>query len=119
MGLKHRTLEIVGLRHPLGKQASIPTNVGRRRYSNDLEFASTNGTTYGIATRMIGIAPAFCTKQLGHDIEMFVATDAKWRDGEQNALETSEVRIGAIAPNVRAKQNRRRSACFVSEFWGG
>ena len=31
--------------------------------------------------------PAFCARQLGHSVEMFHRTYAKWLDGEQNDRE--------------------------------
>jgi integrase len=36
---------------------------------------------------MAGMTPAFCAKQLGHSVEMFLRTYSKWIDGGQNALE--------------------------------
>ena len=36
---------------------------------------------------MANMTPAFCAKQLGHSVEMFLRTYAKWIDGGQNALE--------------------------------
>jgi len=38
---------------------------------------------------IIGMTPAFCAKQLGHSVEMFLRTYAKWIDGGQNTLEMS------------------------------
>lgn len=36
---------------------------------------------------MAGMTPAFCAKQLGHSVEMFLKTYSKWLDGDQNDLE--------------------------------
>lgn len=36
---------------------------------------------------MAGMTPAFCAKQLGHSVEMFLTTYSKWIDGDQNDLE--------------------------------
>ncbi len=43
--------------------------------------------TYATMMLMAGMTPAFCAKQLGHSVEMFLRTYAKWIDGGQNALE--------------------------------
>lgn len=43
--------------------------------------------TYATVMLMAGMTPAFCAKQLGHSVEMFLRTYAKWIDGGQNALE--------------------------------
>jgi integrase len=46
---------------------------------------------------MAGMTPAFCAKQLGHSIEMFLSTYSKWPDGNQNDLEMSRLE-SAILP---------------------
>ena len=43
--------------------------------------------TYATMMLMAGMTPAFCAKQLGHSVEMFLRTYSKWLDGGQNALE--------------------------------
>lgn len=43
--------------------------------------------TYATMMLMAGMAPAFCAGQLGHSVEMFLRTYAKWLDGKQNTLE--------------------------------
>lgn len=43
--------------------------------------------TYATAMLMAGMTPAFCARQLGHSVEMFLRTYSKWLDGEQNDLE--------------------------------
>jgi len=43
--------------------------------------------SYATAMLMAGMTPAFCAKQLGHSIEMFLRTYSKWLDGAQNDLE--------------------------------
>ncbi len=43
--------------------------------------------TYATMMLMAGMTPAFCARQLGHSIEMFLRTYAKWLDGAQNDLE--------------------------------
>jgi len=49
--------------------------------------------------RVAGITPAFCAKQLGHSVEMFLRTYAKWIDGGQNALEMRRLEA-ALAPDL-------------------
>ncbi|AIV73967.1 putative phage integrase [Burkholderia pseudomallei] len=36
---------------------------------------------YATAMLMAGMTPAFCAKQLGHSVEMFLTTYSKWIDG--------------------------------------
>jgi integrase len=43
--------------------------------------------TYATVMLMAGMTPAFCAAQLGHSVEMFLRTYAKWLDGGQNDLE--------------------------------
>lgn len=43
--------------------------------------------TYATMMLMAGMKPAFCAKQLGHSIEMFHRTYARWIDGDRDALE--------------------------------
>jgi len=43
--------------------------------------------SYATAILMAGMTPAFYARQLGHYIEMFLRTYARWIDGEQNDLE--------------------------------
>jgi integrase len=55
--------------------------------------------TYATAMLMAGMTPAFCARQLGHSIEMFLRTYSKWLDGAQNDLEMArlEQSLGAIS----------------------
>lgn len=55
--------------------------------------------TYATMMLMAGMTPAFCAKQLGHSVEMFLRTYAKWIDGGQNALEMGRLEA-ALAPNL-------------------
>ncbi len=52
---------------------------------------------YATAMLMAGMTPAFCAKQLGHSIEMFLRTYTKWIDGAQNEVEMGrlEAALGA------------------------
>jgi integrase len=45
------------------------------------------------------MTPAFCAKQRGHSVEMFLRTCAKWIDGGQNALEMGRLEA-ALAPDL-------------------
>ena len=58
--------------------------------------------TYATAMLMAGMTPAFCAKQLGHSIEMFLSTYSKWLDGDQNDLEMSRLEM-AILPQKLPK----------------
>jgi integrase len=55
--------------------------------------------TYATMMLMAGMTPAFCAKQLGHSVEMFLRTYAKWIDGGQNALEMGRLEA-ALAPGL-------------------
>jgi integrase len=48
---------------------------------------------------MASMTPAFCAKQLGHSVERFLRTCAKWIDGGQNALERARLEA-ALAPDL-------------------
>jgi integrase len=43
--------------------------------------------TFATMMLMAGRTPAWCAKQLGHSIEMFLGTYSKWIDGDQDARE--------------------------------
>jgi integrase len=47
--------------------------------------------TYATMMLMAGMTPAYCAAQLGHSIEMFLTTYAKWLNGDRNALEQSKL----------------------------
>ncbi len=47
--------------------------------------------SYATAMLMAGMTPAFCAKQLGHSIEMFLRTYARWMDGAQNEVEMARL----------------------------
>lgn len=55
--------------------------------------------TYATAMLMAGMTPAFCAKQLGHSVEMFLKTYAKWVEGDQDSLEMARLE-GAISPGL-------------------
>lgn len=47
--------------------------------------------TYATMLLMAGVTPAYAAKQMGHTIEMFLRTYAKWIDGGHNALEMGKL----------------------------
>lgn len=47
--------------------------------------------TYATMMLMAGMTPAYCAGQLGHSVEMFLTTYAKWINGDRNALEQSKL----------------------------
>jgi integrase len=57
---------------------------------------------------MAGMNPAFCARQLGHSVEMFHRTYAKWLDGEQNdrEMERLEASIARGAQDARVSSPR-------------
>lgn len=60
--------------------------------------------TYATTMLMAGMAPAFCAKQLGHSVEVFLKTYARWIDGGQNDLEMArlEAALGSSPEFPRA-----------------
>ena len=70
---------------------------------------TTYNTRHAYATMrlMAGMTPAFCAKQLGYSVEMFLRTYAKWIDGGQNALEMNRLEA-AIAANLSPIYPTRR-----------
>jgi integrase len=61
--------------------------------------------SYATAMLMAGMTPAFCAKQLGHSVEMFLRTYSKWLDGEQNDMEMARLEL-AIAPLLPHETNK-------------
>lgn len=55
--------------------------------------------TYATAMLMAGMTPAFCAKQLGHSVEIFLKTYSKWIDGDQDAAEMARLEK-TIAPEL-------------------
>lgn len=66
--------------------------------------------TYATIMLMSGVTPAFAAKQMGHTIQMFLTTYAKWIDGGQNAVEMGKLE-GAIAnsPLALPRKSENRS----------
>jgi integrase len=40
---------------------------------------------------MAGMTPAFCARQMGHSVEMFLRTYSKWIDGGRNEVEMGKL----------------------------
>jgi integrase len=47
--------------------------------------------TYATIMLMQGMTPAFCARQLGHSVEMFLRTYSKWLDGAQDDMEMAKL----------------------------
>ena len=63
--------------------------------------------SYATAMLMAGMTPAFCAKQLGHSVEMFLRTYSKWLDGEQNDLEMARLETSLIHQLPKKVEQRR------------
>lgn len=59
--------------------------------------------TYATAMLMAGMTPAFCARQLGHSVEMFLTTYTRWLDGAQDDIEMArlEARSGLAVGTKR------------------
>lgn len=66
--------------------------------------------SYATVMLMAGMTPAFCAKQLGHSVVMFLKTYSKWLDGDQNDLEMSRLETASSPQNLpeKAKQTPKR-----------
>lgn len=60
--------------------------------------------TYATAMLMAGMTPAFCAKQLGHSVEVFLRTYSKWLDGDQNDMEMSRLENALLSPSGPSKK---------------
>lgn len=47
--------------------------------------------TFATIMLMAGMTPAYCASQLGHSIEMFLTTYARWINGDRNAQEQTRL----------------------------
>lgn len=52
--------------------------------------------TYATSMLMTGMNPAYCARQLGHSVEVFLSTYARWIDGDRNDAEMA--RLEATMP---------------------
>ncbi len=64
--------------------------------------------SYATSMLMAGMTPAFCARQLGHTVEMFLRTYAKWIDGSQNDLEMARLE-NALTVSEIAVRNAKLS----------
>ncbi|WDD92827.1 site-specific integrase [Burkholderia sp. FERM BP-3421] len=64
--------------------------------------------SYATAMLMAGMTPAFCAKQLGHSVEMFLTTYSKWVDGEQNELEMARLENAISSPGTSPEKTQTR-----------
>lgn len=55
--------------------------------------------TYATMMLMAGMTPAFCARQMGHSVEMFLRKYAKWIDGGRNDVEMGKLEALLGGPN--------------------
>jgi integrase len=60
--------------------------------------------SYATAMLMAGMTPAFCAKQLGHSVEVFLTTYSRWIDGSQNDLEMGRLESALSSPKLPQTQ---------------
>lgn len=58
--------------------------------------------TYATMMLMAGMKPAFCAKQLGHDIKVFLETYSTWLDGDADDLEMQRLEASFTGNRKRA-----------------
>lgn len=63
--------------------------------------------TYATTLLMAGRTPAWCAKQLGHSVEVFLRTYSKWIEGDADDREMAALEI-AIGPAVVPKEGLMR-----------
>jgi integrase len=56
--------------------------------------------SYATVMLMSGMTPAFCARQLGHSVEIFLNTYSKWIDGGQNDLEMARLESSLSSPEI-------------------
>ncbi|MDN7906217.1 site-specific integrase [Burkholderia diffusa] len=54
--------------------------------------------SYATAMLMAGMTPAFCARQLGHSVDTFLTTYARWLDGRQDAIEMERLEASFCHP---------------------
>ena len=54
--------------------------------------------TYATAMLMAGMTPAFCARELGHSVEMFLRTYAKWVDNVRDDAEMARLESSLAVP---------------------
>lgn len=65
-------------------------------------------TRHSYATMMLmaGMTPAFCARQLGHGVEIFLSTYTKWIDGGQNDAEMQRLEVALKVPSTSLKTGK-------------
>lgn len=63
--------------------------------------------TYATMMLMAGVTPAYAARQMGHSVEMFLRTYARWIDGGQNAVEMGKLE-GLISGPSQGKIGGRK-----------
>lgn len=64
--------------------------------------------TYATAMLMAGMTPAFCAKQLGHSVEMFLRTYSRWVDGVRNDAEMARLEASLCPSNAWAAKRAKK-----------
>lgn len=64
--------------------------------------------SYATAMLMAGMTPAFCARQLGHSVKIFLSTYAKWLDGSQNDLEMARLEASLSPGGPKDKKSSRK-----------
>lgn len=54
--------------------------------------------TYATAMLMVGMRPAFAARQMGHSVEVFHSTYARWLDGAHDDLEMARLESSPVLP---------------------
>lgn len=56
--------------------------------------------SYASSMLMAGMNPAFCARQLGHSVEIFLRTYSKWLDGDANLAEMARLEMTLRTPEA-------------------
>jgi integrase len=62
--------------------------------------------TYATMMLMEGLTPAFCAKQLGHSVEMFLRTYSKWLESDRDDMEMARLENAFSGRNPGKKEGR-------------
>lgn len=65
--------------------------------------------TYATAMLMAGMTPAFCAKQLGHSVEVFLNTYSKWMDGAQDDREMARLEAALDSSLILPRKTTTRT----------
>ena len=65
--------------------------------------------TYATMMLMAGVAPAYAAKQMGHSIEMFLRTYAKWIDGADKGAEQRKLDAFISSAKVEPRSAAREA----------